>query len=202
MGDKLAKNLHMTGAPLRTRRYHAPINPEIGVIIVGTGVSCILKDSWIAEETERSGRHPQVWTLNDDRGVDENGDSQWGIVSPGSTLHWNIHKGVTEKSPIISDIIGQVPIMTRDILNPEKKIMRYPFDKVRRIMFGSTPDYMLAFADMIGAARVYLPGADYTGPEYAKFRNMTRAWLMLLEGKGVEVNISPFSKLWEYENYE
>lgn len=149
------------------------------VFCIGKGVSARMN----TRAMERENR-PEVWTLNDDRSY-----------ADVSTLHWQIHPEGTDvprRFLETADLEGDVEIMTLD---------KFPMQSIRIDFLNSTVDFMLAYADLLGFGRVYMYGCDYVGIKRELEMHSTRYWIGVLQGKGVDVVLSPMSRIFEGDVY-
>lgn len=156
--------------------------------------------SGVAILAGRGGSLPLLWKFK----KDDPGAEVWSINRErikGATRHFQIHNPEKDRCSFDKEIIG---FDCSDLVEKGVKVYTfatYPFEKVRRIFHHSTVDYMLAIADLEGFAKVYMPGLDFTGCRDAIEIHSARYWIGVLEGKGVNVVRSPWSRIFQGELY-
>jgi hypothetical protein len=127
----------------------------------------------------------EIWTINQDR-------------VPEASRHFQIHDDELV-SPEMRKLLN-----CEDIDASKVQLYtweNYPIDSIRRKLLNSTPDYMLAIADLEGFQRIYLPGLDFGGTRDPLELYSARYWVGVLEGKGAKVFLSPVSRMFHCSVY-
>jgi len=174
ISDKLTYGRNPT-----TPEFHAPLRKG-GVICVGRGVSRPTAAKYKIDDPTA-----EVWSINQER-------------IPEAVRHFQIHEEET-LTPLYQKLVDCSDIDTEKVrlYTPEN----FPFEAIRRKWLNSTPDYMLAIADMEGFSRIYMPGLDFGGIREPLQALSALYWIGVLEGKGAKVFLSPLSRVFECKIY-